>query len=315
MPRVYLTPTELSALPLGLALANQLNSLPTGAIDSLLARASMRCDSFCERRLQAPGTTTLSGGVSAGGLSLNVTSTTTLDNLSELAAIVDVGNSNAETVQIQSGGVNVTNPSAPYPGTLTLDPTTPLRSGHLNGAPVQYCYREVRESITASMNDPYSEALMSQAAQLALAHLPTVHAGLTRISFLKSYPIMSVSLIEHSYSYDTTYNVVYNATDPTFQGQIIIEPAAGYIRYRVGTVILPYGNIRATYIGGFSTIPDDIKSAVSFYLADDLVRFVNPYGATDIQMGKRRQAWAMALTKTPNVQQAEVLLCKYRRMT
>lgn len=280
----------------------------------MLARASQRCDTFCEKRLQAVGSTTLSSSASAGAKNISVASTLTLDQEDEQAAIIDLGNSNQETVQIQSGGVAVTWVS-PYPGTLTLDPSTPLQFGHSSGATVTFLYREVRESMTASQSDPYSEALMSQAAQLALAHLPPIHIGLTRITFTKNYPIIQVFTVEHAYSFDTTYNLIFNNSDPTFNGQIIVEPAAGWIRYRVGTVILPQGFNRVLYLGGYSNVPDDIKLAVSYYIADDFQRISNPYGATDLSQGKRRTAYAFQKGKTPNVAMAEEVLSDYRRRT
>lgn len=278
----------------------------------MLARASQRCDTFCERRLQAPGSTTLATTVSGGVSSINVASSLTLDNLSEQAVFLDYGNSNQEVVLVQPGGVNVTSWVAPYPATIAL--ATPLQFGHTSGAPIQYALREVREAIKASMSDPYSEALQSQAAQLALAHLPPVHVGLTRISFLKCYPIQQVFTIEHSYSFDTTYFSIYDSSQITFDGQIIVEPVAGYVRYRVGTVITPEGMLRFTYIGGLQNVSDDIKDAVTYYLADEFQRLSNPYMATDMTQGKRRQAYAMKDGKSPAVQAAETILCRYRRM-
>jgi hypothetical protein len=313
LPRVYLSPTEFSEMPIGAALANQINAMGTGVLDKMLARASQRCDIFCEKRLQQVGSTTLASGVSAGQSSLSLNSTLTLDNLAEQAAMVDYGNTNQETVLIQPGGVSVSSWASPYPGTVQL--ATPLVNGHSNAAPVQFCYVEVREASKASQSDPYSEALMSQAAQLALAHLPAIQVGLTRIVATKQYPISTVYLVEHSYSFDTTYDVVYNSANATFAGGIILEPTAGYYRFKVGTVITPEGMVRTTYLGGYEAIPDDIKEAVSYYVADGLMRLVNPYMASDIQMGKRRQTWQMALAKSPNVQLAETLLCRYRRMT
>lgn len=313
MPRIYLTPAEILSMPIGIALQGQISALNPGVLDQMLARASQRCDQYCEKRLQAPSSSTLTANANAGALSISVASTLTLDNLSEQAIILDNGNSNQETVIIQSGGVNVTSWQSPYPGTITLDPSTPLAFSHNNGAAVTYCYKEVREAISASQSDPYSEALMSQAAQLALAHLPPVHIGLTRMVFLKQYPVINVLLLEHCYSFDTTYNVIFNSANPTFNGQIVVEPTAGFLRFRVGTVVLPQGFCRTTYTGGFSSIPDDIKLAVSYFIADDFQRISNPFGATDTTQGKRRQAYPMQQGRTPNVQMAESVLESYRR--
>ncbi len=46
MPRLYLTPSELTELPLGVALAGPLASLGSGVLDKMLARSSQRCDTF-----------------------------------------------------------------------------------------------------------------------------------------------------------------------------------------------------------------------------------------------------------------------------
>lgn len=302
-------------MPIGIGLSGQLGALGPGVLDKLLSRASQRCDSYTEKRLGMPAPTTLAASASANATSISVVSTLGLDELAEQAAILDLGNSNQETVLIQTGGVNVTTWQTPYPGTLTLDPSTPLMFGHSSGATVTYVYQEVREAITASQSDPYSEALMSQAAQLALAHLPPIHIGLTRLVFTKTYPIIQVYTLFHAYSFDTTYNLIFNNSDPTFNGQIIVEPAAGYLRFRVGTVVLPQGFCKTTYTGGYGVIPDDIKLAVSYFIADDFQRISNPYGATDTTQGKRRQAYQFQQGRSPNVAMAQEILDFYRRRT
>jgi hypothetical protein len=311
MPRIYLSTTEFNASPLGLAMAPVVSQLGTGVLDQLLARCSQRCDNYCEKRLQAGGTSTLSQAVSANATTISVASTNTLDNLSEQAVIIDVGNSNQEIISIPPGGVSVTSWTSPYPGTVQL--AQPLQFGHVVGAPVQYVYKEVSEAIKASQSDPYSEALQSQAAQLALAHLPPMHVGLTRMAFLKQYPIQNVYTVEHAYSFDTTYNLVFSNSNPAYTGGIIVEPTAGWVRFRVGTVITPEGMVRTTYVGGFDVIPDDIKDAVMWYMADALSLFMNPMGVTDQQMGKRRQSAQLTQGKSPNVQRAEAILRPYKR--
>lgn len=313
MPRIYITPSDLLSTPFGLAVQGQINQLPPGAIDQLIARACQRADGYCEKRLQAPGSSTLSAEATANTSTLSVVSTLTLDQLAEQAAIIDEGNSNQETVIIQTGGVNVTSWQSPYPGTLTLDPSTPLMFSHSQGAPVQYVYKEVRETPTASNSDPYSEALMSQAAQLALAHLPPIHIGLNRIHWTKQYPIINVFTVEHAYSFDTIYNLIYNSTDPSYNGQIIVEPAAGFLRYRVGSVLIPQGYTRVTYTGGMSVVADDIKEAVTWYLADAFSRLSNPYMSTNMRQGQRSQSYQMQGGKTPATLMAESLLDNYRR--
>ncbi len=225
--------------------------------------------------------------------------------MAENAVVLEDGTGNQELVQITPGGVQVTNWTSPYAGTITLE--TPLQFGHSSGASVTYVYREVKTAGKASTGDPYSEALQSQAAQLALAHLPPMHVGLTRNCYLNHYPIITIRAIEHSYSFDSTYNPI------DVQG-ISIEPTAGFYRFRIGTVITPEGLIRTTYTGGYSVIPDDIKEATMYYLADEMQRMSNPYGAVDVSMGKRRTAYTLTKGKTPAVQMAEAILdAGYRR--
>lgn len=313
MPRIYMTPQEFSQTILGITLAGQLNQLPPGSIDQILAGVSQRVDSRIEKRLQAPGSTTLTGNVSANASSINVASTLTLDELDEQAVMLDVGLGTQETVLIQPGGVTVTSWQSPYPGTLAL--ATPLQFGHSNGASVQYVYQEVDETPSASMSDPWSEALESQAAQLALAHLPPVHTGLNRIQFLKNYPIINVYEVDHAYSFTTTYNVIYQSGVPSFVGGIIIEPASGWFRYNIGSVVLPQGLTRTTYTAGYQAIPDDVKRALVCYLKDEFQQFANPYGAVDSTMGKRKLSWAKQGGKSPNVQDAEAYLERFRRRT
>lgn len=305
MPRIYVTPAEVNESPLGIGLASSISALGPGVLDKLLARASQRADNYCEKRLQSPASTTLASSVSAGATTLSVASTLTLDNLAEQAAIVDYGNGFQETVEIQSGGVAVSSWSSPYPGTVALK--SPLQFSHNSGAVVQFAYKEVKTAGKSSTGDPYSEALQSQAAQLALAHLPPVHVGLTRNVFLNNYPIIQVLQLEHSYSFAVQYNTI------DISGGLSIEPTAGFFRVQIGTVITPEGLLRTTYLGGYQTIPDDVKDATLYYLADELQKTTNPFMATDMQLGKRRVMYTLKNGKTPAAQAAEAILDQYRR--
>lgn len=308
MPRLYVTPAELAEMPLGLAFTAQLAQFGTGVADKLLARASQRCDNFVEKRLQSPGSTTLSQSASATTSIIAVASTTTLDNLAEQAVIIDLGNANQETLLVQPGGVSVATWTSPYPGTIQL--SSSLMFGHTSGAPVQFAYKETNEAGKASQSDPYSEALQSQAAQLALAHLPAMHVGLTRITFLNSYPIQNIITVEHSYSFDTNYNLIYDSANPVFTGGIVVDPVAGYFRYRVGTVVTPEGFVRTTYVGGYQVIPDDIKIACSYYFAEEIKQMINPYNVRSESQGKRSLSWDPMHT---NVDEAERILKRYKR--
>jgi len=276
----------------------QISSLPAYVIDKLTFRSSQRVDSYTNRRLQAPGSTTLLDVAHAGDTAITVNSTLTLDSLAEQAVIIDTGGLQ-ETIIVQPGGVTVTSYASPYPGTIAL--ASPCAFGHAINAPVTFVYKEVWEAGNASSADPYTEALQSQAAQLALAHLPMRHAGLDRIAFTKQYPIISVLAIEHSYSFDN----VYNAIDTS---GISIEPTAGWLRYKVGQVIIPEGLTRTTYTGGFQVVPDDVKLATLYYLADELQVYFNAAGGLSIQQGKRNTRFSDGKSRPYWVQRAQEVL-------
>jgi hypothetical protein len=309
MPRLYLTPSEVFEMPLGLApqvqaQMTQMAQLGTGALDKLLARASARCDQYCQKRLQAPASTTLTSSVSAGDTTISVASTLTFDNLSELAVIIGTGGYQ-ETVQITPGGVSVSSWIWPYPGTIILE--TGLVNGHSSGDTVTLVYKEVTEAGSSSSSDPYTEALQTQAMQLALAHLPPTRTALTRTVFLKAYPIISLIAIEHAFSFVNQFNQI----DMSIES---IVPNEGWYRFSVGTVILREGLMRTTYTGGYQSIPDDIKIATSYYLAEQLSQMFNPFGIQQLTMGKRTQRWNTARPKNFLVEQAEDILKKYRRI-
>lgn len=304
MPCLYQSVTEFESQPLSIALSAQFAQLPAGTIDALLARASQRVNTYCKRRIGAPGSSTLAQLASAGGTSISVASTLTLDNLAELAAIIDTG-ATQETVAIAPGGVTVSSWTPPYPGTIQL--ATPLAYGHAQGAPVQFCYKETTQAGRASSSDPYTESLQTQAAQLALSHLPALHPSLTRVVFTKAYPIQSLLHVEHAYSFDNAY------MDVDMSG-ITVVPTEGWYRFRVGQVIIPEGMVRTTYTGGYTVIPDDIKDAMTRYVALDMMQMVNPYFVQQSTMGKRTLRWDTSKGKYFLEIEAEEILKRYRRL-
>jgi hypothetical protein len=308
MPRLYLSTNELNEHPIGLALASQISQLGTGVLDKLLFKASSRVDSTCRKRVQAPQSTTVgTGGIAAGGISLPVASTLGFDNLAENAVIVDTGGLQ-EILPVVPGGVSVSSYSPPYPGTLTL--ATPAAFSHAQGAAVVGCYQEVDEAGKSSNSDVYAEAF-TQEAQIALAHVPMLAKGsdFTRLVFLKQYPIVSISKIEHAYSFDNIYI-------PIDQTSVAIDPAAGFYRFRIGTIIIPQGLLRTTYIAGYASVPDDLKDATAYFLADELMAFFNAAGVIEQSMGKRRQRFISERTgKTLYAMRAEEICERYRRRT
>lgn len=307
MGRLYMTPSELLESPLGLGLAASLQQLGPGVIDKLLMRASQRCDSYCQKRLQALASTTLSAGVSAGTTTIAVASTLTFDDRAEQAVIIGSG-ATQETVLIQPGGVTLSQTLGtllpPYPGTFTL--ATPLAFGHGSGESVVGMYQEITEVGSVGNSDPYTEALATQTAQLALAHLPPTQMTLSRVAFVNNYPIIQIMDVQHSYSYDTTFNHV------DLSGGLSIEPLQGWIRFRVGTVLLKEGLFKITYSGGYQVVPDDIKVATSYFFAEQMQQMINPYGLRQLTLGKRSQGWDTS-KKGALVQQAEECLKPYRR--
>lgn len=307
MPRIYLTPTELNSTGLGLnpQVQAMIAQLPTGGIDMLLARASQRCDTFCQKRLQASGSTTLLSPVSAGATTISVVSSLTLDDLSEQAVIINPGGGSQETLLINPGEVNVTAWVSPYPATITLHEACSY--GHSAGEPINFVYKEVTEAGSSSSSDPYTEVLQTQAMQLALAHLPPARTALTRVFYAKSYPIIHIYDIEHAFSFVNQFNQISLSIES-------IVPNEGWVRFDVGTVVLREGLMRVTYTGGYSVIPDDIKTACSYYLAEQLMMQVNPFGLQQLTMGKRTQKWSTQRPKNFLAEQAEDILRRYKRI-
>jgi hypothetical protein len=283
MPRLYLTPTQFTSYPQAITFAGQVAQLTaiSGAMDMLLARASRRVDNYARKRIVRPGATTIgTGGISQGGTSLPVASTLGFDNGQEQAVIIGTGGTQ-EIVPILPGGVQVSSWSSPYPGTLTL--ASGVLYSHSTGEAVTGCYQEVSTVGSSGSSDVYSESLLAlnQAAQLAQAHAPSFDtSGLTRIIFLKCYPIVPPILkMEHMLPIDSQYSTL-NASE------VGIQTAAGYLRLPIGSFVLPEGLFRTTYKAGFASAPDDIMDATAWYAADELQTMLSQ-GAYQVQMGKR----------------------------
>ena len=290
MPRLYISASQFASYPAAIVFGFQVQQLSaiSGAMDQLLARASRRVDNYARKRIAAPGTTTVgTGGITAGGTSLPVVSTLGFDNGQEQAVIIGSG-ATQETVPLLPGGVQVTNWGAgpPYAGTLTLAQGTAF--SHSAGEAVVGCYQEVSTVGSSGSSDVYSESLLAlnQAAQLAQAHAPHFDtSGLTRIIFLKNYPIVPPVLkMEHMLPIDTQYSTLDAS-------QVGVQPAAGYIRLPIGSFVLPEGLFRTTYKAGFAYPPDDIQEATAWYAADELQSMM-VYGAFERQVGKTRGKYA-----------------------
>jgi hypothetical protein len=314
MPRLYISATNFASFPPAIAFSFQLTQLQavSGAVDMLLARASRRVDAYARKRIGIPGTTTVgTGGINLGSTSLPVASTLGFDNGQEQAAIIGTGGT-LETIPLLPGGIQVTSWSSPYPGTLTL--AQGVAYNHLAGETVVGCYQEVSTVGSSGSSDIYSESLLAlnQAAQLAQAHAPHFDtSGLTRIIFLKNYPITPPILkMEHMLPIDSIYS-------PLDASQVGIQPAAGYLRLPIGSFVLPEGLFRTTYKAGFAYPPDDIQEATAWYAADELQSMM-VYGAFERMVGKTKGKYATDKDNKSRYElQAENLIDSgnYRRRT
>lgn len=294
MVRIYMTPVELLESPVGLGMSATLSSLGAGVLDKLLARASQRIDTFTNRRIQAPGSTTLSSNALAGDTSISVASTLTLDNGAEQAAIIGSG-STQETVLIKPGGVSLTGSAiSPYPGVLQL--STPLQYAHSSGTGVQFCYQEVDVSGSVSGRDRFVD----------LELFPDVETlSFTRVCFVRNSPIIGLLKVEQA---DSLVNV-YSTVDTS---SLYIDERGGWYRVSIWQTLTPQDLLRTTYTGGYLVVPDDIKLACSYYLADEMTAVSNPGGLVELQMGKVRRKWGNVPGKSQSVCQAEEILGSYR---
>lgn len=310
MPRLYIAPGQFSAYPVAITFNFQIAQLSAigGALDQLLARASRRVDGYARKRIVSPPATTVgSGGIAQGGTSLPVASTLGLDNGQEEAVIIGSGGTR-EIVPVAPGGVQVTSWASPYPGTITL--SQGVVYSHSAGETVQGCYQEVSTVGSSGSSDVHSESLLAlnQAAQLAQAHAPSFDtSGLTRVIFLKCYPITAILKLEHALPIDSQYS----ALDAS---QILPHPSAGYIRLPIGSFVLPEGLFRTTYQAGFSNTPDEISQAAAYYAADELQTMVS-LGAYQYQSGKVKGVYGDPKNgKSLYVQRAEEIIDRgYRR--
>lgn len=306
MGRLYLSPMELSLHPVGIALSGplaQLQAAGLGAVDSLLMKASQRVDGFCNKRIGAPPTTTISsvGSLPPGTTQLPIASTQGFDTKEEQAVYIGTGGTQ-ELIPVL--GVAMTSNVAPYPGTLTLASGTAYT--HNNADIIQGVYYEVSTAGSAGW-EPYTSTILSQEAQIAQAHAPLIGQSgglLTRRVFLKHYPVIALYQVEHAYPFSNTYGKV------PMQG-ILIDTQSGFYRLSLGSVVIPRGFIRTTYAAGYQILPDDVKDATAYYFADELQIFFNISGAVVNGQGKRRMQFLLPGMKEGLwAQKAEDILTK-----
>lgn len=306
MPRLYLSTTDFANTLEYLTFPAQITRLSavSGAIDQLLARASRRVDTFCHKRVCSPGTTTIATGGGICATSMSLTSTLGFDNGQEQAILINPDGATAEIVPVLPGGVNVSSWTSPYPGTLAL--AQPTVYSHSQGEAVVGLYQEVSTVGSSSSSEPYSgDALeLSQDAQLAYAHnAPYVDSNeLTRIIFLKQYPIVQLYRLEHQLPFATGQYADVGISN------IGINSAAGYIRLPIGAYVLEAGLFRSTYTAGYQYPSEEVQQATALYAADLLQNMVT-MGAAQSQQGKLKLvAGQPTQYKSRYVQSAEEIL-------
>jgi len=277
----------------------------SGALDRMLAQATRRVDGFCKKRIVAPPTTTIAtgGGINAGATSVNVTSTLGFDNGQETALQFNPGGDTEEIVPVVPGGIIFGFTSASYPGSIQLAQGTTY--SHSAGEMVRGLYQEISTVGSASSAEPYANALdLNQDAQLAYAHTaPYAESGnLTRVIFLKHYPIVQLFQLEHQLPFAPgQYNSVGIAN-------IGIHASAGYIRLPIGSYVLEFGLFRSTYTAGFANPSEEVQQATALYMADELQNMVT-MGAAQSQQGKLKLvAGQPTQYKSRYVQSAEEIL-------
>lgn len=307
IPRLYANRTDFLNSVVGTVYASQITQIPANTVDAMLFTASQNCDNFTKRRLGAPQSTTLSAQANPGDMSVQVASTIGWDSGAEQAIILDTGNAQ-EIIPIVPGGVTANMPYiSPYPGTINL--ASPVANTHASGTTVQGCYQEVSTAGSSSSKEPYTEDLLTQEAEVAQAHAPLIGQGgnLTRKVFLNSYPLITLYKVEHAFPWINTYA-------PIDVSAVLLNSRLGTYKLNLGTVVIPEGNIRTTYTGGFQNVPDNVKQAAIYYVADQLAVFYNIAGVLESQMGKRRLRFSTGVSKSLWIQKAEDELCRLRKI-
>ena len=259
-----------------------------------------------------PGRTTISSSEPAipGDTQIAVASTLGFDNKEEQAVIVGSGG-NREIIPLLPGPTsiatyqNILEYAYPFPGYLQL--ATPLTYAHLANDPVIGCYQEVREVGSTDSIDRFGQVI-TQEAQIATQHMSTLVPGNTsRVAFVANYPLIEILDIQASYSFaHTFFNVDHRAMN--------IIAREGYFTLPIGVPVYEQSILKTTYIGGYATIPEDVKYATLFFLADELT-FMSSSTAQGIRrttMGKRTIEYSglNAQGQSPYTLRAEGVLCE-----
>lgn len=277
MPAVLSSVAQFQETPLGQQLTGFTNNLASGTLDQLLFAASNRVNRFCKRKLGAsPLTSVGTAGAATGAQSVPLA---TVVNVLEGDAVVFP--STSETIQITGADVAVP-ATPPYAGTILLQ--KPLANSYTSGASAQIYrqdYYQVRgkESVQGEALYP-----ISQEGQVALAHSPVGAIGLSsRKITLREYPIWAP--IQQAWQ-----SLFWGNTEEQADlSGAYIDSDHGWIRLVIGAFNPVLTMWRIIYSAGYADIPYDVRDATHSFMAAEIVRAANPYGAlamrnADLQM-------------------------------
>src|SRR5579872_503898 len=277
MPSALSSVAEFQASLLGSQLAPAALQPAPDALDRALFEASDDVLRFCKRKLLTPPATTVgTGGATSGQTSFPVAAAV---NILPLDVVVFPS---GETIRVTSA--DVTLPAVkPYPGTVYLD--TPLGNNYSVGTAVTV-YRQHQYRVSGKTTDPMDQQVgMSQQAQIALAHAPTMGLStFARRVYLEEYPLLSI--------HKAFYVLPWTGSPSEIQADLsnieILE--AGWFRLPIGFPSFTPGSIwRVQYTAGYSVAPYDVRDAVHLYMAAKLVRMFNLMGASAWRVGDTQQ--------------------------
>jgi hypothetical protein len=297
--RLYLSVVDFLASPLGSYWASRAQP---PQLAHALSRASRKADSLCGgRRLGLQGATTLTQAALAAGRTLQVASVIGFDAGAEDVVLLGTERLAVTGVAAASYGTGA------YPGTITL--ATPLAGTYSAGTTVQAALVERRTVRGGAYDKDESAYLLSQQAQMALAHAPEDDVSdLVPRVFLSSPPVVRILTMEVILRYGTA-PVLLNAPPS-------ISPELGIYRFPIGTYVPQGSEVQTTYCGGYGTVPDDVAEAVELLAADSLAR-ANPLRAQGF--GSARTAdeavsyGALVGGRSVAAQEAAALLAPYLR--
>ena len=164
----------------------------------------------------------------------------------------------------------------PFPGTVGLLTGVSMLYPHLAGTPVQPYFLEYVMLRGGSMETWGGEFALTQEGQIAMAHAPQGSTGsVVRRGVLKGYPIIQIASMQIVYPWA-------NDLEPTPVDSLYIEFAKGSFRFPIGYFTPDKSVAQTTYLGGFTTMPEQVIDAVVSEAMALMVRRFAPYGASNV---------------------------------